>query len=60
MQCYSGGKPTVGVLRFNSRTEKWENVGEFNRDNFAMQAGFPHFNIWCRNKHKLSPSVGND
>jgi len=32
-----GGKPTVGILRFNSRTEKWEEVGSFQRYGFAMQ-----------------------
>ena len=35
-----GGSPSIGILRFNSGTEKWEEVGSFKRDGFAMQAGF--------------------
>ena len=44
-QCYSGGIPTVGILRFNSVTEKWEDVGRFKRHDLTLQAGFSHFNI---------------
>ena len=45
-----GGAPTVGILRFNTRAEKWEDVGRFQRYGFAMQAGFSDFNILCRNQ----------
>ena len=38
-----GGEPTVGILKFNPRTEKWEDVGSFSREAFAMQAGFRYF-----------------
>ena len=38
-----GGDPTVGILRFNPRTEEWEEVGSFSRSSFAMQAGFRYF-----------------
>ena len=34
-------KPRNGrIQRFNSGTEKWEEVGSFQRSSFAMQAGF--------------------
>jgi len=32
-----GGRPGIGILRFNSVTEKWEEVGSFIREAFAMQ-----------------------
>merc|ERR1712232_878818 len=32
-----GGSPTVGILRFNTGTEQWEEVGSFPRYGFAMQ-----------------------
>ena len=35
-----GGDPTVGILKFNPRTEEWEDVGSFSRWGHAMQAGF--------------------
>ena len=38
-----GGDPTVGILKFNPRTEKWEDVGSFSRNRYAMQAGFRYF-----------------
>ena len=38
--CIPGGRPPVGILKFNPRTEEWEYVGSFSRDGFAMQAGF--------------------
>ena len=37
---FLGGHPTVGILKFDPRTEKWEDVGSFSRHEFAMQAGF--------------------
>ena len=59
MHCYLGGIgpghiPSSRILRFNSTAEKWEDVGEFNRHGYAMQAGFSDLNILCRNQHKLS------
>merc|ERR1712061_782161 len=32
-----GGDPTVGILKFDPKTEKWEDVGSFSRSFFAMQ-----------------------
>ena len=38
-----GGDPTVGILKFNHRTDEWEDVESFSRFRFAMQAGFRYF-----------------
>ena len=50
IKCIPGGDPTGRILRFDSRAEKWEDVGRFHRYGFAMQAGFSDFNILCRNQ----------
>ena len=34
-----GGLKVGRILRFNSGTEKWEEVGSFKKYGFAMQAG---------------------